>query len=238
VDFVPTFLEAAGAPRPSGYRPDGVSFLPAVREGRPLPRGAVYSEVGVTRSVIKGRYHYIAFRPTASQIASMESGKVRTALDHWGRPLGGDNHWLLPYKPAFFDPDQLYDMEGDPLERTNLAGDPAHAAVLAEMEQELAKYLAGFKTPFPMEVSPFVSTPRYAELVAARRAAAAKGNYWPGYPEEDWERNINLNLKTPEEVDPSHRSAWQGKARDQASNVERQTSDAQRSTTEEPDEAE
>ena len=36
------------------------------------------------------------------------------------------------------DPDQLYDMEGDPQERVNLAADPSHAATLAALKAEAA----------------------------------------------------------------------------------------------------
>jgi arylsulfatase A len=205
-DFVPTFLAVAGA---TGYKADGVNLL----SDEVKKRSAIYCEAGVARSVIKGKYRYIAFRPTPSQIAQMESGKVKAALDTWGNERGGDNHWLIPYKPAFFDPDQLYDREADPLERTNLAGDLKYATVLADMQAELKRCLATMPTPFPLEVAPFVKTEKYAKLVQARRALSAKGDYWPGYPTEDWERNINLNLKCSEEVDPQHRSAWQPKGK-------------------------
>ena len=205
VDFVPTFLAVAGATPPAGYQPDGVNLLSdAIKK-----RSAIYCEAGVARSVIKGKFRYVAFRPTPTQIAAMQSGKVKAALDAWGNERGGDNHWLIPYKPAFFEPDQLYDREQDPLERTNLAGDPKYADVLADMQAELQKYLATMPTPFPLEVSPFVKTKRYAELIHARRALSAQGDYWPKYPQEDWEANINLNLKAPEEIAPRHRSAWQ-----------------------------
>ena len=209
IDFVPTFLDMAGIKETPGYQPDGVSLLPAVTRTGKIPRTAVYCEAGVARSVIKGKYRYIAFRPTPSQIAEMQKPESNLALDTWGRDKGGDNHWLMPYKPAFFDPDQLYDREADPMERHNLANDPKFSAVLSDLQSELKKVLDTMPTPFPLEISPFVKTPRYAELVKARRAEAAKGDYWPGYPDLDWESYINLNLKSPEEVDPKHHSGWQ-----------------------------
>ena len=45
--------------------------------------------------------------------------------------------WKLVHSPA--DPDQLYDLATDPLERSNRAEDPAAAAVLAELRDEVAR---------------------------------------------------------------------------------------------------
>jgi choline-sulfatase len=45
--------------------------------------------------------------------------------------------WKLIHSPV--DPDQLFDLSTDPLERHNLAGDPAAAPVLAELRAEVAK---------------------------------------------------------------------------------------------------
>ncbi len=208
VDFVPTFLDFAGTKPTEGARLDGVSLAPVLRQSGSLSRSAVYCEAGAARALVEDGFRYVAFRPTPSHIAEMQKPGARTALDTWGNAKGGDNHWLIPFKPAFFEPDQLYDLQKDPLERANLAQDPAHAARLARMKDELGKILATFETPFPLDIDPFVKTGRYAELIAARRAEAAKGDYWPGFPKEDWERNLNLNRKAPEEIDPNHRSAW------------------------------
>ena len=44
-------------------------------------------------------------------------------------------HCVQQYKYVFngFDFDELYDLEADPYEITNLASDPAYAAILSEM---------------------------------------------------------------------------------------------------------
>jgi choline-sulfatase len=46
-------------------------------------------------------------------------------------------HWKLIHSPA--DPDQLFDLSNDPLERTNRAEDPACSAVLEELRADVAK---------------------------------------------------------------------------------------------------
>jgi choline-sulfatase len=43
----------------------------------------------------------------------------------------------LIHSPA--DPDQLFDLSGDPLERVNLAADPAYSTVYAELQAEVAR---------------------------------------------------------------------------------------------------
>jgi hypothetical protein len=45
---------------------------------------------------------------------------------------------------------QLYDLEADPGELKNLAADPAHAEVLADMKRELQRYLDELPGEFPL----------------------------------------------------------------------------------------
>lgn len=47
----------------------------------------------------------------------------------------------MPYMANYYDADQLYDLEKDPLETTNLAKDPAHKDKLGEMQALLKSYL-------------------------------------------------------------------------------------------------
>ena len=44
--------------------------------------------------------------------------------------------------PSYSDRDQLFDLRADPMEQTNLATDPQHAAKLAEMRTLLKTTLA------------------------------------------------------------------------------------------------
>ena len=64
-------------------------------------------------------------------------------------PGGGDaEHMSIGKYPAFHDADQLYRLTDDPTEQKNLAGDPAHAAKLAELQQVLRAHLEGMPGSF------------------------------------------------------------------------------------------
>ena len=70
----------------------------------------------------------------------------------------------------YFAPDQLYDLEADPGEQTNLADDLAYAEVLAEMWARLVRYLEGVKHPFDLSVDPFLTSTAYQALTEVTRA--------------------------------------------------------------------
>ena len=43
--------------------------------------------------------------------------------------------------PAFYDPDQLYDLKSDPNEQVNLASSKKHQEILQGLKSELEKHL-------------------------------------------------------------------------------------------------
>ncbi|MEO0797136.1 MAG: sulfatase-like hydrolase/transferase [Verrucomicrobiota bacterium] len=74
---------------------------------------------------------------------------------HMGMSPGGDameRFQLLnnpPFEDNYFDPDQLYDLNRDPRETTNLANNPEYAVKLQKMQDKLAGLLAQVPGTYP-----------------------------------------------------------------------------------------
>lgn len=147
VDVMPTLLELAGVDPPE--RIQGRSFAPWLRGEPYVPRLEIHAEKNwhdpdqydPIRCVRTERYKYIrSFEP---RLRTPLPGDIRaslsaTSLEPWDRE---------PRAAV-----ELYDLEADPLERHNLAGDPTHA----EVESDLAKRLDVWRrdTQDPLLVAP------------------------------------------------------------------------------------
>lgn len=164
VDFAPTILDFAGV-EIDGAKFDGRSFKPALDGKEMEAEASQYYELGYARGVRKGKYKYIAIRypEYANNWTDLERAKVlkayndnRISMDmgiagsdaslpfsHLEVIPGGGVAEHLSYGkyPAYFDPDQLYDIDADPNEQVNLANDPAYQSQLEEMKAELRKYV-------------------------------------------------------------------------------------------------
>jgi arylsulfatase A-like enzyme len=145
IDLFPTYCEAAGIEPPEGI--DGRSFW-KLATGKPgySPREAVFAERNFhddfdpQRAVIRGRFKYIrnfAKRRTRSHPEDM--AWMREERDLWGG-------FLDVARPL----EQLFDLEADPDEMHDLAGDPARIgtvrelrALLYEWMQETGDFLRG-----------------------------------------------------------------------------------------------
>lgn len=169
VDFAATILDVAGVTPPVEMELDGDSYFPNITEGKSEFRESAYGEIGYTRSVQTHKWKYLAFRVPGSIVPSTEEGlreqeeylnKVKekhkwvkwepvpnAPISHTGGAPGGDflNRLIFqakpPYLENYYDADQLYDIEKDPLETTNLAEDPKYAGELAKMKSLLKGYL-------------------------------------------------------------------------------------------------
>ena len=177
VHLAPTLAEACGAAFPEDARPDGVSLLSALKNGGPWPSEArvAYHEMGWSRSIIKGRYHYIATRYPAEAIAELETGDSSVA----GIGLPPFDRLNGLFFPDYFEPEQLYDLELDSLVINNLIHDRTRSAVLADLRAELARICSTLPRPFPSEPHPFQLSEAYRQRVAKRKMELAKVRHYP-----------------------------------------------------------
>lgn len=190
-DIVPTLCDACSVHMKDL---DGVSVLGALRGECEWPREVAYHEMGWSRSVIKGRYHYIATRYPADVIDGFRSGK-----SEWKPGIGQPFDRLnAPHLPGYFDPDQLYDLATDPFERVNLIDDPARATVVADLKGELCAVTNTLPRPFPAEPDPFLESKIYRDLLAGRKAEMAGIQH---YPEGDVAHIWFANLHDPDAAD-------------------------------------
>ena len=152
VDVLPTLVEVAGGTPPADI--DGRSFREVLIGEKTAHRDRIFTthsgdgrmNAYPMRSVRTPRWKYIRnLRP---------DGEHHTHID-LGKPVDGSNYWQSwvelaktdPHAAAVVDryhrrpPEELYDLEYDPHEQTNLAVDASHAAVLAELRTSLDAWM-------------------------------------------------------------------------------------------------
>jgi arylsulfatase A-like enzyme len=135
VDVLPTVLDLIDGADPGDV--DGRSFLPLVTDQQYLPRDQVFAEMtwhdryNPMRAVRTERYKYIRnfwHLPTVTLtndvFASRAGREVREEYYVSNRPY-----------------EELYDLEADPNERHNLAGDDDYEPVRVELENRLVAWL-------------------------------------------------------------------------------------------------
>ena len=155
MDLGPTVLSLAGVPVPAHMQ--GRPFLGAARAA---PRDLVFGHrdrmdeaYDMMRTVRDARYRYIRNfhpgRPYAQHIEYMEEMPTmrewrRRYKDHMNAIGPEYGTALTPVQLLFMapekPPEELYDLETDPYEVRNLAGSPAHQAVLARLRLALERW--------------------------------------------------------------------------------------------------
>jgi len=147
IDFAPTVLDACRAEPSPGAGLDGRSLLPLLAGAGGEWRDSLYLEVTYTRGVATKRWKYIATRFPEKVRRQIAAGEVaeRELNQEGSTTVKGKKGMRVRYNsnkvfPGYYDRDQLYDLAADPGEQKNLAADPAHAAVLAELKKKLADY--------------------------------------------------------------------------------------------------
>jgi N-sulfoglucosamine sulfohydrolase len=150
VDIVPTVLDWTGVKGPAKYRLHGRSFLSILDREQPVPvdwdevyASHTFHEITMyypMRAVRTRRYKYIwniaagLTYPHASDLFASETwqGVLRRGAEMFGsRPV---------QKYLHRDEFELYDLESDPEELHNLAGDRNHADVKAELAAKLKSF--------------------------------------------------------------------------------------------------
>jgi len=147
VDLAPTIFDVVGVE--PDYAVDGRSFAPLLTGAGSYERESLFLEITTERAVVTDDgYKYIAVRHPPGSDAAEGEGRY----SHWGVPFedGSAHHTYGAEEdyPAYFDRDQLYDLDADPHEQGNLADDPAHADRLAAMRERLRAYSADLPHEF------------------------------------------------------------------------------------------
>jgi hypothetical protein len=151
IDFGPTLLHLAGLDVPKQI--DGRPFLgPDISEQQLGARDEAFGyadrfdeKYDLCRCLRKGRYkyirHYQAFYPDALQ---NNYRYIMLAYQEWRRLYHQGK--LSAEQRQFFEPkpvEALYDIEADPHEVNNLAGDPACAKILKRLRGRLRQWVKG-----------------------------------------------------------------------------------------------
>ncbi len=128
VDLLPTLFELAGLAEP--YSNQGRSLVGLITDngGEYVPREAVFSE-NVIPEVITGN------RDTFEFI----KGEGIRGIRHPDAKMVRTRRWKFVYYPEGFS--ELYDLQSDPQEMTNLAADPKHREQVYEMKDRLLHWL-------------------------------------------------------------------------------------------------
>ncbi len=145
MDLGPSVLSLAGIKVPEYM--DGRAFLGASaaepRNSLVFTRDRMDERVDFIRTVRDERYRYtrnfmpkVPAFPWLTYMERLESSKAFRRLQASGE-VGRFSSFLAESKPA----EELYDLESDPDEFTNLAADPAHRETLERLRGELADWM-------------------------------------------------------------------------------------------------
>src|SRR5688572_3496963 len=152
IDVMPTVLSLAGL---SDLTPAAVQgqALPGV-PGAPPARPAAYSEYGRGGPAISMEDAQRLF-PRGTQRSMHPLLREREAQGH--SKMVRTERWKYTYDVLDPSDEELYDLQSDPWELTNLAHSPEHVGAVAEMRRLLAEWMLRTENarPVPLYFSPF-----------------------------------------------------------------------------------
>ncbi len=130
IDVAPTLLDATGSPLPETIQ--GRSFLPLLTGESHQTADCIFSEKNYhdcydpIRCVRTARHKYIRnFEPRPKIILAADIKRSSSSREMW------------PWADQPREPEEIYDLQADPWEMTNLIGDPALASVRTELSERL-----------------------------------------------------------------------------------------------------
>jgi arylsulfatase A-like enzyme len=192
VDWPATFLVDAGLPLPEPC--DGVDLRPALSGKQAEVREHFIFNMGYHRAISDGEWKYVALRYPKHAIARMEAEGATEAVNFLDMAAQGQALIATQCYPACHEPDQLYDLTGDPNEQENRWADPDCADQGRELQAELHRILATVPDhPYDLDDTAFLQTPRFAELVRRlrQRSIGAVGWFPPDlFPFVDGKRHV------------------------------------------------
>ena len=172
LDFMPTVLDICGCEIPE--RIEGKSFLPVLEgkdsEGHEAVYGALYYDAfyDPMHYVRTRKYKYI--RSFAVTAEDAEGADPEVLAEHktgiWIRADDSDVQRSLAWQSMLGEydkppPEELYDLEADPLEQENLVGKDSMAGVLEQMRDLMQKMMVRSDSPLlEGHVSPDLSRTR------------------------------------------------------------------------------
>ena len=158
LDVFPTLCELLKVPAPAWLQ--GKSLLPLVRGEAQEINEAVFAEHEVhvvpepQASVRTRRYKYIRRLDGSEQPRPANTDKTYTK-ELWLK-TGWDMGLVVP--------EQLYDLNADPQEERNLAADPKHKAVLAEMRGLMVARMNRYENPLLLKYNVTNAPPEQRDL--------------------------------------------------------------------------
>ena len=134
VDVLPTLFELAGLPEP--YSNQGRSLVGLISRagGDYIPREAVFSENIIPEVITGGRDEFEFIK-----------GKGIRGIRHPDAKMVRSRRWKFIYYPEGFA--ELYDLESDPQEMTNLAEDAEYREQIYDMKDRLLHWLTTADEP-------------------------------------------------------------------------------------------